>query len=300
MRIVSIILLSISLIQPASGNWAQSGAYWYYGGGSQAYNRFWVPAYYNGGCCVRPGYYRYAAYTPPVTQTQTVTINLPNYGPNWRPLMIDAAVKLDDYRSFDQAFQLLRPAVEAVQQQPQYSRYGSYSGSTYVGPSGQYGATIIGQTVRDYAIPYDPNLATQAYFQGVNAIGPLHARIQENAKEVISYEIEMRKHLGTIERINAGVIGQQKAAITTIQGSYGPSSQVSTFRHLRHQRCAACHTKEDFLGWDNLSAAEYANIVLQRLTTSDPDRRMPRIPDGTPRGRAGTLVDAEIQIFQRR
>lgn len=302
MRILGIILLLLTFIGIADGSWYQSGSYWYYGSGLQAYTRRWVPAYYSGGCCVQEGYYSYVRYTPPATQNQSVTINLPSASdPNWEAKMIDAAVRIDRQGSFNRSFEILRPAVEALQQQSQPSYGGArYShGSTYIGPAGAYGATIYANTAGQLLLPYDPNIGVQYLGQSVQQTVGAADKAVAGLKDFVTYEAQVRQTLGAYDRINQGIIGAQKAAITTQQSGPAPQ-QNRQFLQVRVQRCGSCHTNADFSDWDNRSAAEYANTVLQRLTTQDPDRRMPRINDGTPRGRAGSLPDGELRILANR
>lgn len=289
----------------------RDGFYW---NGNAAYTRtqYYYPGYRTCYGYV-PGYYSYSyvydhTYTPPASYAPEV----PAYGPDWQTAMVNYAKKRDDLATYLLALKAL-----GVNGQQYAFQQGYYGYSAYT-PAYQSSATQYGYSYKQLAEAYGTTDLNALFQQSAR----LAQGAQEGAAAANGLFNDNLKLANSGQATVAKIIAEGEARRKVLEASkLAPSAQVETvvegaasggaagvpsvpaetaaapptaglteqqFLALRIQRCGACHSGPDAKAKLDMTKAWTAYdttlraTIMARLTTIDPEKRMPRTKDGKP------------------
>lgn len=298
--VLTVIVLASACV---ADDYVFRNGYYYYGHGTDAYTRTLVQApgyYYCGRYYPGASYYQYqlAPYKAPLTSAD----------PHWRIKMLDIADKKLEQAYFIEAAKVL--GLEGAISQGTQTYYGQGQSQSY---------TSTGNTAYGYQTKYldlygsTPSQEFQQYARLsetlINGATGIAAQFGQDAAKLSEIEGANRAKIAQIlaERdymlaLNAAVKGgTTKLETKTYQfktGTPQPQAQPKDLRGLFEQsatnRCLSCHSGNKKEGGFDVTQFPAMNAqqqmkVIERMTTSDEARRMPR----TPAGAAGPRVPTE-------
>jgi mono/diheme cytochrome c family protein len=313
-KVLGLVLLLL-LASSASAQTLGSDGYYYFAGYAEPYTRTLVttPGYYQGRCYY-PGssYYSYSVYVAPYA----APIKAPSYTPYWKEEIVKYAAQRDDHATYLLALKALGVQGQLYQFQQGYG-YG-YQNSYGVNASTPYGysyqtiAALYGDTNMNQLYQQSAQLtagaqslasdANSGFQQIVAQTGANQARVAEilakgqaGAQVLKALSPNTLQQTTTVFGSTPGNGGQKPPA-----GDTDKEQKFLAFQQLVSDRCASCHTGEskkggfDISGYLGFSAGQKERVI-STLTTNDPNRAMPRSPNG---GVGQRLTEAEINLFR--
>ncbi len=146
--------------------------------------------------------------------------------------------------------------------------------------------------------------ATTEFNGLVGQAGQNQARIAE----ILARATAAKQVLDSLEQARTTIVNsvnEYGSAPPQNGNGYGNGQQQNQqLAQVLQNKCASCHNAKIRRGGFN--AADFFNMspeerghVVSLLVTNDPNRRMPRIPDGSRLGKPGALFAEEIELFKR-
>lgn len=315
------LVAALACLIAASGVHAQdyvyrSGFYWLNG---NAYNRTLIStpgSYYYGrnGCVYQYPSVSSYSYTPVPTPsvTNNITVNppaTPKYTPDWKIDVLKYKTAKDDQDAFLAALRALGingqdppaqgGATAAVTSQF-YTGGNSLYGYTYNSMKEAYGqldvnalyqaAARLAQGAQQYGSEATSNHAALVQQAGDNQarIAEITAQASASALKLKALEpLPSTKTVTTITGTSSQPVIPQ--GVTTAVANVNAPQDMKGFvaRISDTNSCGACHTGAnpkgglDISKWETFTPARRWAII-GRLVTEDPNKRMPRLADGTP------------------
>lgn len=300
--------------QASASDYVYRDGYWWCG--NAAYSKWIVPAYTDcyGRYYGERYYYTYShtAYAPKLTPAD----------PNWRSRFLDLQEKRDEAKAFQDALNAFNGGNGGVPASPALSGvgvpgYGYAANSLQLGSYGANGSSLYGYSTKALSDLYGDNslpLALQAYSRAVDNLqksqDPAIAGLGDAVRVLASGQ---RSAADTLSRGIAGALvlaasqGQgatqaQSTSVPSYPGNPTPqappgAAQMPTAdlppaiwqakAAIFNLNCVACHGgkklegKLDLRNVQTLTGDQW-DAIVDRVTTEDLSRRMPRNPDGTP------------------
>jgi hypothetical protein len=328
---VAVVAVPTSNANPVVGSvydgYFTYGADGYFHYGNASYTRQWVssPGYYSYGYYY-PGYayYKYTQYAVPQTYS-----TVPAYSPKWK----EEFVKYDEYIADHAAYleTLSRHGINGqtlpfLQGGPAYK----YGYNANLGSYGANGQTLYGYSYQQVQQAYGGlNLNTMyqqagRLTQGAQALaGQAHtetigladniannaARVSEVLAKGEAAERALRAANAPASSTTVTTVSGASAGATTGTGVSGglpaggsaPAGDVRAFvANIVTPACGGCHSgadpkaKLDLTKWESMTPDVHA-LVLERLTSQDEKKRMPRDKDG----HAGNVTREQLLEFVR-
>lgn len=279
----------------------------------------------------RQTYYQPYYYVPPARPQTNITHNTTNnFAPeqpkDWRSLIVELAqireqnetaiLKVQaDHKAYIEALAALGYSANQSYQQQSYGNAIGSVGNTQYGYSAQtvlqaYGVLDLNSLylAASQLTRGAQQLGSQATteFNGlVGQAGQNQARIAE----ILARATAAKQVLDSLEQTKTTIVNSVNEFGSGPQlqnGNWNGNGQQQNqqLAQVLQTKCAACHNSSKRRG--NFNAADYLNMspeekgyVISLLTTNDPNRRMPRISDGSRLGKPGALFAEEIELFKR-
>jgi hypothetical protein len=324
-RLLSILCL-LTILGAASADYTLGNDGYYYQG-SQAYTRSPYSYYY----CGR--YYTAYTYTPYYPPVQAAPKKVTYTDPDWRTKLLDLAAERDkaelkvrqgvfEQQYFLQAVKELGLGgnfrIEGYGQAPPYQpsaptyQVGYQAGSTVYGMATYntlaqvYGQESVGQLLQTYArlTENQQNLGGRATQDMAQLIGQ-EGTYRNKVAEILAKGEAVRQMLKALEEQSA-TLKTQVQVPTPLDGNPTFNTQQVPQSNLRKlfeesasNRCLSCHSGQKKEG--GFDVTEFAALpfdrqmkVIDRMTTTNTDKLMPRSPQGGPGER---VPQAELQAW---
>ncbi len=251
-----------------------------------------------------PSYsYSYPSY-PTYTAPAYTAPAAPAYSTDWKTEAVKFAEKQDDYAKFLKTMQALGvtyaapgyAAAEVAYPAQAQTLYG-YSYQTVKEAYGALDVNQLFQTQARLAAGTKEAMAeaNSAFAANVGAVSDAQARVAEILAKGKAVEASL---------IAANAQGSAKSTTTTtviqpnVVANVSDPSMQAFLRDVAGPACASCHTGPKAKG--NVDITQYGSftpaqkaVVLDRITTADLSKRMPRLADGKP----GSLSPEGIRAF---
>ncbi len=279
----------------------------------------------------RQPYYYYAPYTPPQRPQTNITHNtVNNYAPeaprSWQSLIVELAqireqneaaiIKANaEHKAYLDGLAALGYSANQSYQQQSYSNVGGLQGNTQYGYSAQTILQSYGTTDLNALYLQASQLTRGAQQLGSQATTEFNGLVgqagqnQARIAEILARATAAKQVLDSLEQARTTIVNSVN------EFGSGPPPQNGNWNgngngnnqqlaQVLQTKCAACHNASKRRG--NFNAVDYLNMspeekgyVISLLTTNDPNRRMPRIADGSRLGKPGALFAEEIELFKR-
>ncbi len=266
--------------------------------GRTFYSTNYCPTYYQP--YYQPTYYATPAYTAPAYTAPAAPVY---NAATWEAEAIKYAKQKDDYANFQKTMAALginyatsNYAAEAAYPGVSPTLYG-YSYQTVKEAYGALDVNQLFQTQARLAAGTKEAMAeaNAAFASNVGVVTDAQARVQEILAKGKAVEASL---------IAANAQGSAKSTTTTtviqpnVVANVSDPSMQAFLRDVAGPACASCHTGPKAKG--NVDITQYASftpqqkaVVLDRITTADMSKRMPRLADGKP----GSLSPEGIKAF---
>lgn len=319
--LIGFCLLSLAGLpaQANDGSYVfRDGFYWQ---GASAFTRTLVSVpgsyYYSNGCCYQypsTSYYSYTAipvatYVTPAPPAPAT----PAYGDGWKTEVLKYAAKRDDIALYQYTLKALGinyaspPVVDGGFSASQYSGGNTLYGYSYNSVKDSYGsldvntlyqaAARLAQGAQQYG-----SQATTEHAGLVQQAGDNQARVAEIfARSKAASDVFRATEPQASSKVTTSITGNgsSPAVANAIAANLASADDTPSFvLNVATPLCGACHTGPKAKGgfdvsqWTTLSAKQ-KEIIGDRILTTDPNKRMPRLTDGT----AGSLNTAQLRAF---
>ncbi len=318
-KLFTVAFLICLFVTNSEANYKYINGYYYYNGYGHPYTYNYYYGGYSYGTYYNPGYYYTQSYYAPYIQQpvqQQVTNNPPA---NWKAEVIKYAQQKDDA-------DLYWKVVSSLGIQPQ----GVYSGS-YATP--QYSITPQGSSLYGYSTKTllelygggNVDTALQAFARATDGTRQLHSdavgALGQTVNQLSSNQVRVLTEFAKATQTSARGEAAAKALLATQESSARVESTTTQVRPMpqadvninanavnntaavrwaqaAQKNCASCHLGAKVKGGFDLTLYGQLNddqkrIVIDRLTTSDLSKRMPRDSEG----KAANLSLSDLQAL---